>query len=94
MKHYKPTKHKGMYQVIDDGTLKYGVGALRPTKNSAGMAYTAARSGHNHQNPEINTLNVRGTLDKIGQKLRMKIEKAPCGSCGCKCRGKSVLKGK
>lgn len=103
MKPYETTKTKGMYHIKPSSKLKYPVGALRPTKNAAGMAYTRARSGHGFKfdlldnSPEakraqeINTLSVRGTLDSL-KGLGYKVVKMPCESCKCKCNGKLRLK--
>lgn len=99
----KKYKARGKYYtVIDDGSLKYPVGALRPTKNAAGMAYTAARSNHRgnithenyltrEHNKDMLSLNLRGTCDTLTRKS-YRVEKLPCQSCGCKCRGKLKLK--
>lgn len=92
------------YKIKEAFSLKYPVGAGRPTKNAAGLAYTRARSGHGAKmfNPldisfkalhqqEVNTLSVRGTLDTLRRKA-YSTERIPCTSCGCNCKGKLRLK--
>lgn len=91
-KPYVWDKRLKQYKIIEAFSLKYPVGGGRPTKNSAGMAYTAARSGHNSKSDDVLALNVRGTLDSLTKWKGRNIAKAPCSSCGCKCRGKSVRK--
>lgn len=56
---------------------------IRPTKNAAGMSYTAARSGHSLKKMDIVTLVVRGTLEQPESKRSMmfRVERSVCPCC-------------
>jgi len=71
----------------------------RPNKLAKGMTVTFYRQGIDRlmrkyakpsESSDARTLSVRGTLDVLGTSLS-RFEKAPCGSCGCKCRGQLRL---
>lgn len=64
----------------------------RPNKMAAGMNYTTRRSRH-HVSEEVNTLIVRGTLDKTGRGNWMFIRPSECKCCGAK-TGPKVLSDK
>ena len=90
----------GMYHIIKTKDLKYPAAAFRPTKNSVGLAYTQARSGHGGKpsklpedphKTDIRRLNLFGALDNLLTKT-YKTEKIACKECGCKTNGKLRLK--
>lgn len=92
MKPYQWDKRLKAYKVNSPFSLKYPVGAGRPTKNAVGLAYTQARSGHSSKSKDVLALNIRGTLDSLTKWKGKHIMRAPCSNCGCMCRGKSVKK--
>lgn len=93
MKKYKTTSYKGMYQVVDDGKLKYPCFSLKKTKNSAGMTYTAAKKAlKSFERSNIADLTLYGTFDKLGNKVRAQVVALDCPCCGTKGKGKLVLK--
>lgn len=62
---------------------KYPVGALRKNKLSAGMSFTASRSGHQMEcNPDRLTISVFGTLDPLRTGVSFKVMQSPCPCCG------------
>ena len=73
--------------------IGYPVGALRPNRLAAGMAFTASRSRHALDDEAVQ-LVVRGTLDKLaGTSLKHSslTTTKPCPCCGSKQNGKLVL---
>lgn len=85
-------KTRGRYYVTK-GSAPFG-GVTRPTRNAAGMSETSDRSRH-HSRPVadtnearrrsdmMNTLRVRGTLDKL-RGLSFYVERLPCPCCGAR----------
>lgn len=78
------------------------VAVIRPNAVAAGMTrtYQRAKVGRgvlNLREPRLSDealrLSVRGTLDPLGA-WRFDLERAPCGCCGSRERGKMRLKGK
>lgn len=70
-------------------------GALlcRPTRNAAGMAYTANRgAGLNGTRMKLDAcrLSVRGTCDELATRAFMRFMKGTCPCCGAK-TGKLIL---
>jgi hypothetical protein len=78
-KPYKYSKNYGGY-FVDQTGLKYGCAGMRPTKNAAGMAYTAARSGHKTDVDLLASLRVNGTADPLARGVMRKL-KTPCPCC-------------
>ena len=81
---YQPARHgHGGYNVR--GT-RYPVGATRPTRTAAGMAFTGSRNGRITNDPAVLRLSVRGTLDAlvggIGRLTERSARTCPC--CGAR----------
>lgn len=69
----------------------FGVGAVRPTKSAAGMAFTISRAGRASNTADVMALIAWGTLDPIHRLISSKTMRPPCPCCGHKQGGKPVL---
>lgn len=69
----------------------FGVGAIRPTKSAAGMAFTISRTGRASNTADVMALIAWGTLDPIHRVISTKIMRPPCPCCGHKQGGNPIL---
>jgi len=69
----------------------FGVGAIRPTKSAAGMAFTISRAGRASATTDVMALIAWGTLDPLHRLISSKTVRPPCPCCGHKQGGKPML---